>query len=245
MPVTIETHIFIISWKGQHENASKIAHALAGSTRKVTIVYSDPDENVSPAGNFHTLRRPDELFFGDKFSACLTAFNSDVFILIHADCSTNDWRQLVEKCEKTLTENSLVGVWAPEIDYTGFDLKRTWIADTTIPEMKIVSHTDSIVFGLRSTIINRLKKADYRKNIHGWGIGSMAMAFAYTNKMYAVVDRSINVFHPQPRGYSSHDAGLQRDEFLKQLSTAELIQSRLLNSHMSLRNAKLNENMGS
>ncbi len=71
------------------------------------------------------------------------------------------------------------------------------------------------------------------------------MAYAYANKMYAVVDRSINVVHPQPRGYSSHDAGLQRDEFLKQLDTSEFIQLRLLNSHMRLRYAKFQETTGS
>lgn len=46
----------------------------------------------------------------------------------------------------------------------------------------------------------------------------MAVAFAYANKMYAVVDESIRVSHPRPRGYPSRDAALQRDEFLKQLT---------------------------
>jgi hypothetical protein len=49
-----------------------------------------------------------------------------------------------------------------------------------------------------------------------------------------VVDPSINVRHPQPRGYSSAEAASQRNEFLGQLTPQEHIQMRLLESHMRL-----------
>ncbi len=235
------TQVFIISWRGQHDNALKIAEELRSGDRKMTVVFSDPDDGMKLEGDFHVLRRPDDRFFGDKFNACLEAFEAETFLLIHADCQTNDWRQLVDKCESTLAAHHSMGIWAPKIDYTGFDLDRTWIADTPIPELKIVGHTDSIVVGLRSAVIERLRKVDYTKNIYGWGIGSMAVAFAYANKMYAVVDQSIHVSHPRPRGYPSRDAAQQRDEFLKQLTMPEQIQLRLLQSHMTLRGAALSK----
>lgn len=240
----MKTHIFIISWKHQHENAVRIAGELSSEQVKTTIVYSDPDETLQLQTGCSLLRRPDSLYFGDKFQACLEAFDSELFILIHADCSSESWQKLVRRCQQVCEANPGVGVWAPDIDYTGFSLEKTWISNTRDPDLKIVAQTDAIVFGLRAGIVRRLKKLNYEKNIYGWGIGFAAVAHAYLNQMYAVIDKSIHVHHPRPRGYPSGDALLQRNEFLAQLSANEFIQVKLLQSHMALNDLK-NQKIGS
>ncbi len=225
-------HTCIISWHGRHDDASRIARLVEPWSDRTTIIYSDPDPGTSPDCRHELLRRPDHLFFGDKFQACLDAFGMESLLLIHADCQCDDWAALVRNYRQALSERPNIGAWSPLIDYTGFHLARTRIADLANSTLSIVAHTDSIVLGLAQPVIERLKRASYELNVYGWGIGWMCVSHAYANQMIAVVDRSIQVFHPRPRGYSSDHAGKQRDEFLKQLSAAEQVQLLLLQSHM-------------
>lgn len=240
----IKTDIFIISWFGQHENAVKIAGEVAGDGRRVTIVYSDPDDKLQLSCHCLTLRRPNNLYFGDKLRACLSEFDADVFLLIHADCTSDSWQAVVSQCERTFMENPRVAIWSPEIDYSWYNLDKIWVADTRVAQFKIVAHTDSIVWGLRPGVVERLKKADYNKNIYGWGAASMAAAFAFANKMYAALDCSVKVYHPSPRGYPTDAAARQRLEFLNQLTEPEFIQLTLLQSHMAAQRMKRQESAG-
>jgi hypothetical protein len=75
--------------------------------------------------------------------------------------------------------------------------------------------------------------------VYGWGVGWLAVACAYANQRYAVVDRSIAVRHPRPRGYPSEDAARQREAFLEQMLPAERIQYLLLRSHMRLMDVRV------
>ena len=84
-------HVFIISWAGQHDKAASIAGAVRGVAGKVSLVYSDPDPNLALEVDCSLIRRPDELFWGDKFRACLDAFDADLMLVIHADCKCEDW----------------------------------------------------------------------------------------------------------------------------------------------------------
>ena len=66
-------HIFIVSWAGQHNKAILIANHLDGIFDKLTIVYSDPNPDFEFNFNGHLIRRPDSLFWSDKFKTCLDA----------------------------------------------------------------------------------------------------------------------------------------------------------------------------
>ena len=225
-------HTCIVSWRGRHADASRIAREVGPHSDRTTIVYSDPDPDTGPDNDHECVRRPDHLFFGDKFRACLDGFSMDALLLIHADCECDDWAGLVRSCRHALASRSSIGVWAPLIDYTGFDLPRTRVADLAHSTLSIVAHTDAIVLGMTRAVAERLQRADYERNLYGWGIGWMAVCHAYAHQMVAVVDRAIRVRHPRPRGYPSAEAGRQRDEFLQQLTAPEQIQRLLLQSHM-------------
>ncbi len=229
-----DIQILIISWANQHQNAASIAVAVRSIVQDVAIVYSDPDPSLSIPAECPLIRRPDNLFFGDKFKACLDAYRSDLMLVIHADCTCDDWAGLVRKCRAAMSAYARIGVWAPLIDYTGFSLARTRIGEIPACGLSLVAHTDSIVFAMPRPVIERMQAAAYEQNVYGWGIGWLAVAHAYANRKYAVVDRSISVRHPRPRGYSSGDAAKQREEFLQQMLPEEVIQYRLLQSHMSL-----------
>ena len=118
-------HVFIISWKGMHSNASNIASQVGEACNKLTIVYSDPDPHYQFDEKFRTVRRPNDLFWGDKFSACLQVFDEDLMLVIHADCSCSDWRALVVRCHEDMMRRPTIGVWAPLIDWTPYSPKIT------------------------------------------------------------------------------------------------------------------------
>lgn len=232
-------HIFIVSWAGQHANAARIAESLSGAADRLSIVYSDPDLALIPDAGCESIRRPNELYWGDKFKACLDACDEDLMLVIHADCQCDDWKGMAGKCREAHRKINNLGVWAPLVDWTPFDIANTVIATIDRSPLRVVAQTDAIVFSLSRPVADRMRRADYEKNIYGWGIPWMFVACAFSNNMLAVVDESVPVKHPQGRGYDENAARSQMNEFLQQLSPAELVQYRLLKSHIEL-NRRIN-----
>jgi hypothetical protein len=224
-------HIFIISWANQHENAAKIARQLNGSSYKVSIVYSDPAPNPVINTACNLIRRPNHLFWGDKFLACLESSDNSDILVIHADCTCDDWLGLARSCQETVRSWPIVGVWSPQIDYVPFDIGLVSIGPLTDTTMNVVAWTDGVVFYLAPPIVKRMKTANYQKNIYGWGIDWMFTCAAYCRGMIAVIDTSIKVLHPRTyNSYSRLDAHNQFHDFMRQLTLSEEVHRRLLNS---------------
>ena len=80
--------------------------------------------------------------------------------------------------------------------------------------------------------IARMRSIDYSRNLYGWGIDWVFMAFTYANKLFAVVDPRVRVQHPESHGYSQETALAQMQDFLKQLGPSEYVQYALLSSHI-------------
>lgn len=234
-------HTFVVSWSGKHANAERIAKAVASSSDFVTVVYSDPDSGFAPAFPGESIRRPDDLFYGDKFHACLTHCRSDVLLLIHADCDCDNWAGIPESCRRGVVQIANLGVWVPFIDHTDWSLDRVEIDRIPDSPFSIVAQTDSIVFGLTRPIIDRLRKASFEGNVYGWGIEFMYNFYTYSIGRICVVDRSVPVRHPRGTAYSIEPAIIQAKEFLKQLTPAERVQSCLLDAIVRLRD-RIREN---
>jgi hypothetical protein len=231
--------IYIISWKGMHPQAAHMAKALAAQGLSSVVVYSDPDDAVKPDTDARTIRRPDHLFFGDKFQACLDDFSGEHLLVMHADCDCQDWAQLAQRCHQVLSQDHKVWMWVPQIRYTGFGLERTRIMDLPHSSLVVAAHGDTIVFGLHRQVVERLKQSKLEDNVYGWGVGWLAAAYAYANQHCVVIDRSVQVAHPQSRGYDTAAANAQRDRYLQQTRFEEKVQLNLLSSHMALQDVKL------
>lgn len=227
-------HTFIISWKGQHDRAAAIAAAVRPASDAVSIVYSDPDPQTSPQTDCTLIRRDDALFWADKFSACLQhlPMDADLLLVIHADCDCDDWAGLAHASRNAHSEYARIAVWAPLITFTPYPLKHTVFGRFFNSPMKIVAQTDGIVFSLSKAAITRMRAVDYTKNLYGWGIDWVFMAFTYANKLFAVVDPRVRVRHPESHGYSQQNAHAMMQEFLKQLGPSEYVQYALLSSHI-------------
>ena len=227
-------HVFIISWEGKHENAISIAKNVRAVTDNVSIVYSDPNPKLVLDVECDLIERQNGLFWGDKFKACLDAWNSDLMLIIHGDCECEDWGCLVQQCQLACSKIPWIGVWAPHIDWALLSIDRTHIAPINGTSLSVVAQTDAIVFCLSRHVGERLRMANYERNIYGWGIDTLAVAHAYATNKIAVVDNSISVKHPRSRGYPVDVAQAQSQEFLRQLTPSEFIQNKLLWSHVGM-----------
>jgi hypothetical protein len=227
-------HTFVISWFGKHENADSIVKAVAQTSTYVSVIYSDPNIDVLPQFSCQAIRRPNDLFFGDKFRACLESCDADILLLIHADCDCDNWSKIPERCRRAVEENPNIGVWTPLIEFTDWGLDRTEIKKIPNSSLSIVVQTDAVVFGLTRVIADRMRKANLRKNIYGWGTDFMFNYYTYSLGEISVVDRSLLVRHPLGSKYSGEVATAQLIEFLKQLTPAEKAQSALLDAVVRL-----------
>ncbi|NQW92891.1 MAG: hypothetical protein HQ446_02445 [Polaromonas sp.] len=234
-------HIFIISWSGQHEKGIAIAQRLSPLNHHVSIVYSDANPDLILKTDCHQIKRPNALFWGDKFKACLDACTSDVMLVIHADCQCDDWVSLAEKCHATLSATPHVGVWTPRIHGTPYDISTTHVADIKGTTLCLVADTDALVFALSKPVQKRMQSATYQDNLYGWGINGAFCAYAYASHLWVVMDTSVQIHH-QPStapSYPFQEARRQKSQFMTQLTMPEAIQRQLLNSHMEKKKLQL------
>jgi hypothetical protein len=233
--ISTDIHIFIISWEGQHENATFIANQLNDINDQVSIIYSDPDPEYSLEARCRLIKRSNELFWGDKFKACLDNCESENLLIIHADCKYNDWFNVVDKYDKAIKEISNLGVWSPVINFTFFvpELISLFKIDNT--DYEIVCYIDGIVFGFSKTIQNRMNLASYQHNKFGWWIDRMIACFALSMNKLLIIDKSIQIKHPENRGYEESDARKQGVFFFnEQFSDSEKVYDKLIQSYIDL-----------
>lgn len=228
-------HGFVVSWAGRHERARSIAAAMADRCDRVTIVYSDPDPDFRLEGDFDAVRRPDDLFWADKFSACLQAFDGDLMLVVHADCDCDDWPGLVARCRSVCGSLPGIGVWAPRIEGTYYDLESTSILPLPRGNLRIVANTDGIVFCLAQPIVERMKTLRYDGNVYGWGIDWVFCAHAHATGRHVVGDPACVVRHPLGSGYDQTEARRQQGALLRRMTVAEAVQYRLLASFVRAR----------
>ena len=232
--------VYIISWPGFHDKALKIANELIQHTSLIKIVYSDHDvadpwQSKTPC---ETVRRSQDLFFSDKFKACLDDSQLQTMLVIHADAECLDWGQLLEKYQQ-LSESKLKwGVYAPNIKGSSSELHVSKLGKVANSSYAIVSLTDSIVFGLHPSVIKRLSEVDLSQNIYGWGIDVLFCAISRSFHLFNLVDESVEVTHPKGTGYSVALAKEQAGKFFRVFNSAELIEAQLLLAHIEMRRKK-------
>lgn len=222
-------HVFIISWRGQHERAAAIARSVATSADKLSIVYSDPSGQPQSLEGLPVIERDNRLFWADKFQACLEqCAPEDIMLIIHADCLCEDWQRMVTRCKAAFAHFAELGIWTPRIIGTPWRLERTRMQRIAGSDYSIVAHTDGLVFALNPALYPRMKRADYSGNVYGLGIDWLFLCAAYARGMTAITDEAITVRHPISRGYSSANARKQKRAFLNQMTAEEqLVYSRL------------------
>lgn len=230
MTVTTNIEVFVVSWPGQHRNASEILAQLDEFRDRLSIVFSDPDPAFDMDVRCRKIRRPNELFWSDKFTACMDSCRSDTMLVLHADCTCSDWPALVRKCIDAFDQYPALGVWAPSMRGTAFEIENTIISERSGTSLCMVTQTDAICFALSKRVVARMQRADYSDNIYGWGIAQLMVANAYCSNMLVLVDKSVEVQHAGNTGYSRIDAEAQYRHFLKQFTPQEFAQFRLLNA---------------
>jgi hypothetical protein len=226
MPGHNPLHVNILAWVGHEEKARVIEQAVRPHADYVSVIYSVPE---NPPAIPETWTKVDyECFFGCKFRKALDLHNGGVMLQIQADAHADDWGHLISRCREAFDTIPDLGVWAPDVDYTMFTTDRVFISNFD-PDRSLISvrQTDGIVWAMSDQVINRMRKADYSGNRLGWGIDSMAIAFAYSNNLLVLRDTSLVVNHPKSKGYDGEEANNQLTWFLEQFTPQEKIQMKI------------------
>ena len=227
-----EMHAFIIAWTGKHEQALAIGQAIRSRVENLTIVYSDDDPDLTLTATDIALEVvPNAWFWGKKFEHCIHRSNDPITLVIHADTTCEDWSTLVDRARKAFGAIPHLGVYAPLIDYTYWDLGKVELGLLSDRNYSVVAQTDGIVFAMSRNVKERLRLLNYDDNIYGWGIDWAMVSYCYANRMIAIVDKAVKIDHPLGTGYDQQTAKNQEIEFTRQLDFHEQIQFRLLNAY--------------
>jgi hypothetical protein len=223
-------HAFIICWPGQEESARRIADAVQHAVEYLTVIYSNQTETTEKgAGDW--VKVPNEWYYGKKCQECLRLHAGEIMLHITADVATPDWPQLVSRCKSMHAQYENLGVWAPDIDYTDWNLETVRIADLKDSQLVFVAQTDSIVWSLSAPVVKRLQELDYECNNFGWGIDWLAISYATANNLLVLRDLSVKIMHPKGTGYGGSLASRQMYLFLAQMTPQEKVQFTLLHAY--------------
>ena len=236
--MSLKIDAFIISWTGQHANASMIAKAFHGMVNRVTIIFSDKNDDVS-IGEGRWIRVSNKHFGGKKFEKCLSEFDGDIMLTITADAYCYNWTSLISSCEQAFTRNKTIGVWAPNINYSPLNLKITSVSTIEGTPLHLVTQVNSIVWALSKDTVSRLKSLDYTVNNLGWGIDTLACVYCHSTKRLVTVDSKTTVFHPLGSGYDLSEANGQQTAFWTQMTTQEAYHNDIIQEYMTMRRASL------
>lgn len=232
-----EIAISIISWTGQHENATVIEESLLNDFPHLNVIYSD--RNDCPARNERWKRVPNDWFFSRKFETIIRNFNSRILLTITADAQCPDWPSLVRNCKLAFNQYPALGIWSPKIDYSNWAISGFSLGRLQNPKFHRIFQTDSIVWALSSLVVDRMRKFDYNRSIYGWGIDTAACMFCHANEQLVAVDESLNVFHPFITAYDKQMADTERHGILSQMTRAETaIQESLLSELAAARKSQ-------
>lgn len=232
-----ETEVYIISWPRPNveQNAAHIAGVLAGQSRQVNVIYSTADES-SRSGPGNWIQVSDAKYYGLKFKEILQHSSGRRFLQIHADALHDDWPGILKRFDDHCDANRFAGVWAPDVNHTVWETPEVMIAKSN-DAMAFVAQTDCTVWGLTQQVITRLKQFNYAENNFGWGIDWAAISYCYVNNLTVVRDLSSVVVHPRGSSYPNHQAGMQQNAFLRQLTAQEKLAYRLLTTFVDHKKA--------
>lgn len=237
-------HVFIISWTGRHPNALHIAHQVRQVAERVTVVYSDADPALALDAPCGLIRRPNELFWADKFKACLDACGDAAMLVIHADCDCDDWGALVQAHASAVARLDRVGVWAPRISGTDYELDVVRVLPVAGTCLNLVALTDGIVFALSPSIVARMRLVDYSGNRFGWGIDLLFCAAAHVRQQRVIIDESVSVRHPADRGYDWREAEQGMRDFISRAEPAEFDRIQMLKQYVDGNRARRRQASG-
>jgi hypothetical protein len=215
--------IFIISWVGQHEKAQHIAEELSKFSQNIYVIFSDANDDFKfISNNFKAIKRPNELYWEDKFKTCIDNADDEGILVIHADCICSDWPLLLEKCVNATDNNPTIGVWAPMINGKYWNIKSSGIFKFNNSNLVASAIVDAIIFYLSPDIIRRMRRVKYGANKFGWGIGGLFCSASHVLNKYVTIDISIEAIHPEGmRGYDTNFAKIQMMNFFNQYSIIE------------------------
>jgi hypothetical protein len=236
----ISLHVFVISWRNQHEKAEIIEAAVAPMAEKTTVIFTEPDAVSAKHPHWHQV--PDEYYYGMKHKVALELHENftanSVFIEIQADNISEEWAALVERARYVFTNNPNVGMYSPRVDGVMWTTSRCRIGPTTAAGLVPATVADPSWWALHPAIAASTSRVDLTKNNFGWGIGWHVSMQVLARGYSVLKDENYAIIQPAGTGYAQDEAKRQYADFLKNLTFRETLLLKSSRKLFSTRNPK-------
>ncbi|MCH9022081.1 MAG: hypothetical protein IID32_04890, partial [Planctomycetes bacterium] len=198
---------FIFNWKHQFENTKRTERQLQQIFSDVLVINSDPDYT---SDNWVDLG--DEAYFTQQFFKAIDLFDGDILFHLQADANYHNWETVFSDALHYLDKYNW-GVFAPNIDFTGWNSQRVDVKSSFFsePELRLVSCTDCTCWFIHRDIIRQFVKHKllFSENKFGWGIDLTIAALSYFDRRPVIRDYSHTIVHPRGRGYDNIAASVE------------------------------------
>lgn len=209
----MKIHPIIFNWKGQTKKTLQKEQQLVNlGFRNVSVINSDEDTQPE-----HWVNLSDQDYFTDQFLKALEVFDGDFLFHIQGDVSSDKWEEIMLDALNDFNKVNW-GVYAPNIDYTGWNGRWTNISNT-IEGRTQVACTDCSCWLVHKDIIEEFKslKLDMKDQHLGFGIDMLICAISHLNNRPVIRNYNFKVDHPKGTGYNVDKAHQELKQLLIRL----------------------------
>ena len=213
--MTMKIVPFIFNWENQFEKTKRSEQQLKKTFSRVFVINSDPENTRDDWVNVGS-----DAYFTTQFFKAIDLFDGDILFHLQADASYDRWQEVFDSALSAFYKYNW-GVFAPNVDFTGWDSTRVNIGSEYIaePELSLVSCTDCTCWLIHKDIIRQFirRKSQFVDNTYGWGIDITMSALSYLNQRPVIRDYGHTIVHPRGRGYDNQAATAEFKAFLNGL----------------------------
>lgn len=228
MPGSVQ--VVVLCWDKVLDNVMDITRSISAANYKKTVIYASNNPLPTVEG-WDWVQVPADYYYAQQFAEAVRVATEDILLVIVGDISYEDWEGAIATCARRYDEHGQVGVWGAT-DPTSL-WERPGVHISALGDrLDIVAQTDCSVWAMSRPIYERLKAADFSRNIYGWGIDWLAIAYGYSLGLLAVRDRRVVVQHPAGTGYNEKAARQQMLAFLEQMTPQEAVYYTMLTKYV-------------
>jgi hypothetical protein len=191
---------FIFNWKGHEQRAAALERKL-GEFATMTVINSE-EQLSQPRPDWVQL--DDAAYFSEQWNNAIELFDADLFFHIQADADFDRF-DLVFARAKTLFEKYRLGVYEPNVDYTGLVFDTAKLPPVE-PNLLEVPFTDCTCWFIARDVVRAMPPVNLSVNRYGWGICRAIAALSRLKGRLCVRDYDFTIKHPKGTGYPKDSA---------------------------------------
>lgn len=157
--------------------------------------------NDPPFEETETIIKLPNIYYSGQWNEALKRFNGDVLFVTNADVKVVNPGRILHRMKLFYEKfGAKAGLYAPNHYWTPWTYNPALLNEIA-PGLKQVPATDSTIWSLHASIVNKVGPIDLEVNKLGWGIEIIAAYYCFLEGKYVVRDYSVKCYHPQHTAY--------------------------------------------